>query len=156
MARRAEGHHLRRARRDRGPPQARSGRANALEELLERRTLGDLVPDSTLEGRFGEILARCGVPLPVHHFVVSSDGNVIAELDWSYPGSMVALEVNGYGVHLQSRHQSERDLDRHNELTQLGWSILYYSRRRILRTPRQIAIEVEAHRLARTGLGAAA
>jgi len=136
----------------------RHGRAgpNALAELLEGRTLGDLVPDSTLEGEFGEILTRYGVPLPVHHFVVASDGTVIAELDWSYPGSMVALEVNGYGVHLQSRHRWEHDLDRHNELTKLGWSILYYSRRMILRTPRKIALEVDAHRLARAGIGLAA
>ena len=136
----------------------RRGRAgpNALAELLDTRTLGDAIPDSTLEGQFGQILVRHGVPLPFHHFVVSSDDAVIAELDWSYPHSMMALEVNGYGVHLQSRQQWERDLDRHNELTRLGWSILYYSRRQILRAPRRIALEVDAHRVARAGLGLAA
>lgn len=117
---------------------------------LDGRTLGDEIADSELEAELGDLLTRYDVPLPVHHFVVDDDGHVVAELDWSYPEAKVALEVNGYGVHLLSRDRWEHDLDRHNALTQLGWSVLYYSKRAMRRAPRKLATEVNVHRLART------
>jgi hypothetical protein len=131
---------------------SRRGRTGprTLEAHLDGRTLGDEIADSGLEAELGDLLTRYAVPLPVHHFIVDHEGHVVAEVDWSYPEAMVAIEVNGYGVHLMHRDRWEDDLDRHNAITSLGWSVLYYSKRAMRRSPRKIAREVDAHRLART------
>lgn len=137
-----------RAAIDRLRHRGRSG-PRAIEAILDGRTLGDQVADSALEGELGELLVRHGVPVPQHHFLVDDGGVVVAELDWAYPDAMVALEVNGYGVHVQSRERWERDLDRHNAITRLGWSVLHYSQKSIRHSPRKVAREIDEHRRSR-------
>jgi hypothetical protein len=131
---------------------ARRGRSGVptLRRLLRQRVLRDIVTDSRFEARLGEVLVEHGLPLPTHHHVVDR-GRVIAELDWAYVDAEVALEFDGYGVHLRSLETFEYDRDRQNEVEILGWHVLRFSARRLRDRPRHVGDQV-ARMLARRGL----
>jgi hypothetical protein len=116
--------------------------------ILDDRALGTAIADSTLEADLATILRRYGVPAPEHHQLVGADGLIEYELDYAYPDARLAIEVNGYGVHVRSRGRWQDDLTRHNRLVALGWTVLYYSRDAIERRPRQVAAEIDARRVA--------
>lgn len=98
-----------------------------LRRLLETRVLGDLRADSGVEALLAQVLARHAVPLPELHHEARVGGAIVAELDYAYPVALVALEVDGYGVHLRSRETFEHDRDRQNELEIAGWRVLRFT-----------------------------
>jgi Protein of unknown function (DUF559) len=112
-----------------------------VRRLLEGRVLRDIVADSRFEGRLAEVLLAGGLPRPVHHHLVHA-GRVVAELDWAYVDEQVALEFDGYGVHLRSLEAFEHDRDRQNELEILGWHVLRFSGRTVQARPRRIVDQV--------------
>ncbi len=122
---------------------ARPGRTGvrSLRTLLEQRVLRDIVADSRFEARLAEALVANGLPLPVHHHVVR-DARIVAELDWAYPAERVALEFDGYGVHLRSLDAFEHDRQRQNELEILGWHVLRFTARVVASRPRHAADQV--------------
>ena len=105
----------------------RSG-VGVLRQVLEDRVLVDLIPDSRLEVLLVEVLLAHGLPEPAFHHLVEVDGRVIAEIDVSYPEQKIAIEVDGYGVHLRSQDVFENDRRRQNELEILGWAVLRFTR----------------------------
>jgi very-short-patch-repair endonuclease len=109
-----------------------------LRRALEDRVLGDAVADSSTEALFADVLAGHGVPLPVHHQIVLT-GYGVVELDYAYVEERVALEVDGYGVHLRSREAFEDDRLRQNALSVLGWHVLRFTHRMIVRQPGIVA-----------------
>jgi hypothetical protein len=123
-----------------------------LRALVSDRALGDEPADSAWEAELAEVLLRHGVELPVHHLVLDDHGQVIAELDYAYPRSKVALEMNGYGVHLRRQERWEHGFGRQNAVELLGWSVLNYSTGMLRRDPAGIAKEIDEHRLARLGI----
>jgi very-short-patch-repair endonuclease len=111
-----------------------------------RAVLGDRVlvdaADSRVEERLARVLADHGVSLPEHHHVVRLDRGIVAELDYAYPDKRVALEVDGYGVHLRSRETFEYDRDRQNELEIAGWRVLRFTSRALAGEPERVASQV--------------
>jgi hypothetical protein len=120
--------------------QGRSG-VPTVRRLLEQRVLRDIVADSRFEAFLAEILIGAGLPRPTHHHLVHS-GRIVAELDWAYPDAMVALEFDGYGVHLRSLEAFEHDRERQNEVEILGWHVLRFTQRQVRDRPRQVAGQV--------------
>ena len=55
---------------------------------------------------------------------------------------MVALEFDGYGVHLRSLEAFEHDRERQNEVEILGWHVLRFTQRQVRDRPRQVAGQV--------------
>ncbi len=103
-----------------------------VQRLFDERVLGDIEPDSPPEGRLGELLMKTDLPPLVHHLVTVTTGWTY-ELDWSYPNHKIALEMDGYGVHLRSLDAFEDDRHRRNELEIDGWSVLNFTRRQVER-----------------------
>ena len=66
----------------------------------------------------------------------------MAELDYAYPAALVALEVDGYGVHLRSRETFENDRDRPNEVEIAGWRMLRFTSRALKDEPAHVAGQV--------------
>jgi hypothetical protein len=110
-----------------------------LRRVLEERVLGTSVADSGTEAMLAEVLAAHGVPLPTHHHLVGYNGVIIAELDYAYVPEQIAIEIDGYGVHLRSRDAFEADRYRQNDLEVLGWHVLRFTRGMIVRTPGIVA-----------------
>lgn len=123
----------------------RKGRAGppVIRTALATRVLVDSVPDSGYEARLAAVLVARGVPAPTHHREVRApDGRLIAELDFAYPDQRVALELDGYGVHLRSREVFENDRRRQNELEILGWRVLRFAATQLDREPDVVADQV--------------
>src|SRR5262249_42295974 len=93
------------------------------------------------EALLAEVLIGAGLPRPAHHHLVHA-GRIIAEFDWAYPDAMVALEFDGYGVHLRSLEAFEHDRDRQNEVEILGWHVLRFTQRQVRDRPRRVAGQV--------------
>jgi hypothetical protein len=127
----------------------RSG-VGVLRQLLEERVLVDLVPDSRSEVLLVELLQTYGLPEPAFHHLVEVEGRVIAELDVSYPEHKVAIEVDGYGVHLRSQDVFENDRRRQNDLEILGWAVLRFTRSALRDRPGRVADQVHRMLRART------
>lgn len=82
--------------------------------------------DSRLESEALLAIARAGLPLPVaQHRVVRPDGTP-AFIDLAYPGSWVAIELDGYEPH-SGRTAFDRDRARGNDLVLLGWRVLRFT-----------------------------
>jgi hypothetical protein len=110
-----------------------------LRAALEDRALGDAVADSGTEALLAEVLGAYGLPSPMHHVLVDDAGTVLAELDYAYVAEAIAIEVDGYGVHLRSQDVFEHDRFRQNELVVRGWHVLRFTHRMLVRTPGIVA-----------------
>ena len=67
---------------------------------------------------------------------------LVAELDYAYPAPRIALEVDGYGVHLRSRETFEHDRVRQNELEIAGWRVLRFTSHALRHEPERVAGQV--------------
>lgn len=95
-----------------------------LRELVEER-VGQPLLQSRLETKFLRLVRNARVRLPVRQFEVVLAGRR-AYIDCAYPDRMLAIELDGYRFHYgQVRFQ--RDRERQNALTNLGWRILRFT-----------------------------
>ena len=123
----------------------RAGRRHGsgiVRALMADRVLGVVMPDSPPEGMLGETLIAAGLPHPVHHHVVTLPDGTRFELDWAYPEARLALELDGYGVHLASFETFDRDRWRRNELEIHGWAVLNFTSSACRRQPRRVVAQV--------------
>jgi hypothetical protein len=98
--------------------------------------------DSPAEALLGLVLTESGLPpLTLHHVVTLASG-LVFELDWSYPEWRIALEMDGYGVHLRSLDAFEHDRFRRNELEIEGWTIMNFTKRQVERQPKSVVGQV--------------
>ncbi len=109
---------------------------------LSNRTLGRDEADSPVEATLGRLLMRHIVQRPVSHYLVTVSSGSIYELDWSYPGQHLAIELDGYGIHLRSLQAFEHDRFRRNELEIDGWTVLNFTRRQVERHPNIVIDQV--------------
>ena len=113
-----------------------------MSSLLEDRTLGRDEADSPAEATLGRLLMKHLVPRPVSHYLVTVSSGSVYELDWCYPDQHLALELDGYGVHLRSLDAFEHDRFRRNELEIDGWTVLNFTRRQVQRRPERVVDQV--------------
>jgi very-short-patch-repair endonuclease len=78
---------------------------------------------SELEKRFLLYWKKTGIPIatqypfhPTRQF----------RFDFAFPERKIAIEIQGYGMGHASYVSMAKDYERHNEATQLGWSIYYF------------------------------
>ncbi len=123
----------------------RTGRrhgSGVVRALLADRALGLVMPDSPAEGILGETLIAAGLPHPEHHHRVSLPDGTRFELDWAYPSARLALELDGYGVHLASFETFDHDRWRRNDLEIHGWTVLNFTSAACRRQPRRVVAQV--------------
>jgi very-short-patch-repair endonuclease len=124
-----------------GPGRSGTG---VLRKVLQERVLGDAVSDSELEKRMGRLLRRAGLPAAAFHYAVCTPAGVfLAEVDFAYPETKLAIEVDGFGVHGTPRAMA-KDFVRQNGLVPYGWRVLRFTWRQVTRQPEMVAAAIRA------------
>lgn len=97
----------------------------ALRRVLDREDRRGPLPDSMFERLIERAATDAGVPDPQRQVRVrDADGRVIAVLDAAWPDRRIGSEAQSERWHGGPRG-AQRDLDRHNQLTAMGWRMLY-------------------------------
>jgi hypothetical protein len=114
----------------------RKGRTGVgvLRLALDNRALGRDVPESLLEVRMARLIKRHGFPMPEYQYWATPDIRV----DFAYPDLKIAIEVDGFGVHGTAEALSA-DLARQNRLVELGWIVLRFTWKQVVKQPDQVA-----------------
>jgi very-short-patch-repair endonuclease len=115
--------------------------AQSLARALDTRDLGRVVADSIAEDRLGALLIRSDLAA-VHHVLVTTATGYTYELDWAYPDANVALEMDGYGIHMRSVGAFDDDRFRRNELEVEGWQVLNFTERQLRRQPGRVVQQI--------------
>ncbi|MCU1377781.1 MAG: hypothetical protein JWN29_764 [Acidimicrobiales bacterium] len=102
--------------------------------VLDNRALGRGIPDGLLEPRMARLLRKRNIPMPVFQHSVTKDIRV----DFAYPARMIAIEVDGHEAH-GTPEAMARDLERQNRLVLLGWTILRFTWRQVVKQPDLVA-----------------
>lgn len=115
---------------------SRKGRTGigVLRRIVDNRALERGIPDGLLEPRFARLVRRAGLPMP--DFQVRAAPGI--RVDFAYPDLMIAIEVDGFGS-----RRTPAELDAHNarqnELVLLGWTVLRFSWKQVVRQPESVA-----------------
>jgi len=102
--------------------------------VLERQLPRSRTPESVLETRFLQLVRSAGLPEPVGQYQVRANGSVVARLDFAYPRSQIAIELDGAAYH-SGEIARQRDRRRDNQLGALGWRVLHFDWEEVTRTP---------------------
>jgi very-short-patch-repair endonuclease len=89
---------------------------------------------SRLERIFLQLVRRAGLPKPECQRIHTDDGRFVARTDFSWSPRAVVAEVAGHRTH-STRHERERDAQRHAELSVLGWLVLTFTYEQVTRRP---------------------
>lgn len=116
----------------------RPGVARLRDCLFQR---GDFcVPEaSVLESQMARLLVRYGLPAPRPEVHAGRDGRY--RIDYAWPESRLAVELNGYAWH-HSPAQMGRDLARQRDLVLQGWRVLAYSWWDVIYDGARVAAEI--------------
>lgn len=102
--------------------------------VVDNRALERGIPDGLLEPRFARLVRRHDLPMPVfQHWAAPG-----IRVDFAYPERMIAVEVDGFGS-----RRTPAELDAHNarqnQLVLLGWTVLRFSWKQVVRQPDAVA-----------------
>lgn len=121
----------------------RSG-AGVLREVLVRRALEDGIPDSRLEPVMARLARRYNLPRAQFQYVVrDGDRRFIGRVDFAYPEAKLVIEIDGWSSRATPRRLDE-DLHRQNRLVLAGWTVLRFTKRRLLREPAKVADRIRS------------
>ena len=95
-----------------------------LSRLLSMRKSGEALTDSALEARVFQTLRGAGLPRPERQFMVITDEELIARVDFAYPKQRLIIEADGYRYHQDFRAWTN-DRDRLNKLAAGGWRVMH-------------------------------
>ena len=124
--------------------QGRDGVGVLRRQLEEQGFTGAPAP-SVLEAHARRLIVRTNLPTPVVEQRVGTD---LADyrVDVCWADILLIVEVDGYVWHF-SPEQKERDDTRRNELRRLGWTVLVYNWRQVVRDQDRVARQiVDAYR----------
>jgi very-short-patch-repair endonuclease len=110
----------------------RRGSGN-LKKLLVERSSDGKPTESRFETRLHRLLLNGGLP-PLKQHTVWDGGEFVARVDFCYPEAKVIVEADSYRWH-SSKRAWQRDMDRRNQLTTLGWQIVHITWDDLIRRP---------------------
>ena len=122
---------------------ARRGRDGcaAFRASLEDRG-DDAVPLSAWSRMVSDLLVESGLDQPVmEHRIHDGRGGLVAQVDLAYPAWRVAIELDSKLWHL-NRVSFDKDPERRNRLTVLGWTVLNFTWSHYLRDPGKLCATV--------------
>lgn len=97
----------------------------ALRRVLSRADRTGPIPDSVFERLIERACVEAGLPQPQRQIPVQDSlGSVVAVIDAGWADRLVGSEAQSERWHGGPRG-AQRDLDRHNLLTAMGWRMLY-------------------------------
>lgn len=93
-----------------------------------RRLVGDTqapreITETRLEKRLLKLMSDAGLPLPSLQYKIWDGRRVVARFDFAYFSDKLAIEGDSFSFH-SGPEDFQRDRDRSNILTLLGWRIL--------------------------------
>jgi very-short-patch-repair endonuclease len=115
-----------------------------LKELIGFRGRSDEVPQSVMETRMDRLIRRSRLPRPARQLsVMDKLGTEVGRLDFAYPDQRLGIECHGYRWH-SGRRKWHHDLYRGNELTKLGWRVLYFTWAQIRDEPGRVIDQIRS------------
>lgn len=93
-----------------------------LRKLLAERDGDGRPSESRFETRLNRLLLDHGLPA-TRQFKIWNGGSFVARVDFCFPEAKLIIEADGYQWH-SSRRAWQRDRERRNELTELGWQVI--------------------------------
>lgn len=124
---------------------ARRGRDGcaAFRASLEDRG-GEAIPLSAWSRMVADLLVESGLRRPVMEYRVHNPGGgFVAQVDLAYPDCRVAIELDSRRWHL-NRVSFDKDPERRNRLTILGWTVLNFTWTHYVQDPRTLCATVKA------------
>lgn len=124
---------------------ARRGRRGcaALRDLVRRREGVSNTPHSALESMLFGLIGDSSLPTPEPQAEISDDnGRFVARVDFLYPAERLVIEAHSRKWHLADE-ASFRDQSRHNDLTSLGYRVLYVTWTDIVERPEETVRRIE-------------
>lgn len=115
----------------------------AMKRLLAARRTLQAPNGSELERLFTrKVVLPYRLRPPTMQFPVMLDGDEF-RIDFSYPDVLLGIELLGWRFHL-GRRRWERDLARHNLLTNCGWTLLYFPWTDVVERPDWVAAKIRS------------
>ena len=102
-------------------PANKGGRATLTRLLTERGA--DKPAESGLEVKVIRLLREEGYPRPMRQKILDDEGRFVGRVDLAWPERRLILEVDSFRFH-SGRQAWDRDRERRNALTALGWIVL--------------------------------
>ena len=124
---------------------ARRGRRGCavLRDVVRRRDAVKERPHSPLESLIFELLSRSSLPLPQPQYEIKdAAGTFVARVDFAFPEFKLVIEGHSRKWHLADE-AAFRDARRHNELTSLGYRVLYVTWADVVNQPEATLLRVE-------------
>ena len=110
--------------------------------LADRVDIGS-VPQSQFETRLLRLIYDQQLPVPETQYQIRFMGKVVATVDFAYPDAQIAIEADGRRFH-SGRIDFERDRDRANALSAMGWRVLRITWTALHRRPATVAESIRA------------
>lgn len=104
-----------------------------LRDLLTERDDRGHPSASRFETRLNRLFLTAGLPA-LREYTVWDGGEFVARVDFCYPEAKLIVEADGYRWH-SHRRAWQRDRDRRNRLTELGWRVLQVTWEDLIRRP---------------------
>ncbi|NUR71350.1 MAG: DUF559 domain-containing protein [Hamadaea sp.] len=111
-------------------------RADALLTEVEPLT------ESPMETRLRLLILDAGLPRPAAQYKIMNGKRFVARVDFAYPQYRIAIEYDG--DHHRELVTHRFDMERQNELSALGWTVLRFHADDVLRRPAETAAKIRA------------
>lgn len=105
-----------------------------LRRVLDQRALERGIPDGLLEPRMARLLRKHRLPMPAfQHWVTPK-----IRVDFAYLEERIVIEVDGFSTR-RTPAALDRSNQRQNELVLLGWTVLRFTWKQVVRQPDVVA-----------------
>lgn len=121
--------------------QGRNG-CGALRDLLDRHFGEQGAPDEVVEIRCADLIARAGLPRPVHQFSIKRPDGKVARFDLAYPEFRIGIETEGK-IHGQDEIRRS-DNRRRNSVQLKGWKVFTFSWEEVTFEPAYVMATIRA------------
>lgn len=115
---------------------------NNLRKLLTERSPEGQPTQSRFETRLNRLLLDGELPALRQH-TVWDGGEFVARVDFCYPDAKLIVEADSYRWH-SSKRAWQRDIERRNHLTTLGWQIVHITWEDLTRRPQATLARIRA------------
>ena len=121
--------------------EGRRGMRN-LRALLRDREADGGPSHSRFETRLNRLLLSRGLPA-LRQYTIWDGGKFVARVDFCYPEAKLIVEADSLRWH-SSRRAWQRDIERRNHMTALGWQVLHVTWEDLTRRPDQTVARIRA------------
>ena len=121
----------------------KAARGQAGTRTFRATLAGDNIGESHLERLFLPVVRKFKLPRPKLQYEVRLASGRTVFIDFAFPDDRLAIEIEGFGVHGQ-QIRWQQDMDRENELTELGWQVLRFSKQDLTKRPDRVASRILA------------